>query len=34
MNLFTHRGLMAGLNQPFETPLVPYEQEQLALNLV
>lgn len=34
MNLFTHRDLMAWLNQPFETPPVPYEQEQLALNLV
>ncbi len=33
MNLFTHRDLMAWLNQPFETPPVPYEQEQLALNL-
>jgi hypothetical protein len=34
MNLFTHRDLMAWLNQPFETPPVPYEPEQLALNLV
>jgi len=34
LNLFTHRDLMAWLNQPFETPPVPYEQEQLALNLV
>jgi len=34
MNLFTHRDLMAWLNQPFATPPVPYEQEQLALNLV
>ena len=34
MNLFTHRDLMAWLNQPFEIPPVPYEQEQLALNLV
>jgi hypothetical protein len=34
MNLFTHRDLMAWLNQPFETPPVPYEQEQLTLNLV
>jgi hypothetical protein len=34
MNLFTHRDLMAWLNQPFETPPVPYEQEQLPLNLV
>ena len=34
MNLFTHRDLMAWLNQPFETPPGPYEQEQLALNLV
>jgi hypothetical protein len=32
MNLFTHRDLMAWLNHPFETPLVPYEQEQLVLN--
>ena len=30
MNLFTHRDLMAWLNQPFATPPVPYEQEQLA----
>jgi hypothetical protein len=34
MNLFTHRDLMAWLNQPFETPPVPYEPEQLTLNLV
>jgi hypothetical protein len=34
MNLFTHRDLTAWLNQPFETPPVPYEQEQLPLNLV
>ena len=34
MNLFTHRDLMAWLNQPFETPPVPYEQEQLTLNLL
>lgn len=33
MNLFTHRDLLAWLNQPFETPPVPYEQEQLVLNL-
>ena len=33
MNLFTHRDLMAWLNHPFETPPVPYEQKQLALNL-
>ncbi len=32
MNLFTHRDLMAWLNHPFETPPVPYEQEQLVLN--
>ena len=34
MNLFTHRDLMAWLNKPFEIPPIPYEQEQLALNLV
>ncbi len=33
MNLFTHRDLMAWLNHPFETPPMPYEQEQMALNL-
>jgi hypothetical protein len=33
MNLFTHRDLMAWLNQPFDTPPVPYEQEQLSLTL-
>ena len=33
MNLFTHRDLMTWLNHPFETPPVPYEQEQMALNL-
>ena len=33
MNLFTHRDLMTWLNHPFETLPVPYEQEQLALNL-
>ncbi len=32
MNLFTHRDLMIWLNHPFETPPVPYEQEQLVLN--
>jgi IS4 transposase len=29
MNLFTHRDLWAWLNNPFETPPVPYEMEQL-----
>jgi hypothetical protein len=33
MNLFTHRDLWAWLNDPFETPPVPYEPEQLALGL-
>jgi len=30
MNLFTHRDLWSWLDQPFETPPVPYEPEQLA----
>jgi hypothetical protein len=34
MNLFTHRDLWAWLNEPFETPPVPYEPEQLPLALV
>jgi hypothetical protein len=29
MNLFTHRDLWVWLNQPYETPPVPYEPEQL-----
>jgi hypothetical protein len=29
MSLFTHRDLWAWLNQPYETPPVPYEPEQL-----
>jgi len=33
MNLFTHRDLWAWLNEPFETPPVPYEPEQLTLAL-
>lgn len=33
MNLFTHRDLWSWLNKPFETPPVPYEPEQLELNL-
>jgi len=33
MNLFTHRDLWAWLNEPFETPPVPYEPEQLPLSL-
>lgn len=33
MNLFTHRDLWAWLNEPFETPPVPYMQEQLRLSL-
>jgi hypothetical protein len=33
MNLFTHRDLWAWLNHPFEVPPVPYEPEQLSLNL-
>ena len=33
MNLFTHRDLWAWLNDPFETPPVPYEMEQLPLAL-
>jgi hypothetical protein len=34
MNLFTHRDLWTWLNHPFETAPVPYEPEQLKLNLV
>jgi hypothetical protein len=33
MNLFTHRDLWAWLNDPFQTPPVPYEPEQLSLAL-
>lgn len=33
MNLFTHRDLWAWLNKPYDIPPVPYEQEQLKLNL-
>jgi hypothetical protein len=33
MNLFTHRDLWAWLNKPFDIPPVPYEPEQLKLNL-
>jgi len=33
MNLFTHRDLWAWLNQPYETPPVLYEPEQLKFNL-
>jgi hypothetical protein len=33
MNLFTHRDLWAWLNQPYETPPVSYEVEQLPLSL-
>jgi hypothetical protein len=33
MNLFTYRDLWAWLNQPFDTPPIYYEPEQLALNL-
>jgi len=33
MNLFTHRDLWAWLNQPYDTPPVFYEPEQLPLNL-
>ena len=33
MNLFTHRDLWAWLNKPFEVLPVPYEPEQLRLNL-
>ena len=33
MNLFTHRDLWAWLNEPYDTPPVFYESEQLPLNL-
>ena len=33
MNLFTHRDLWAWVNHPYDTPPVPYEPEQLNLNL-
>jgi hypothetical protein len=33
MNLFTHRDLWSWLDEPFETPPVPYEQEQMTLSL-
>jgi len=32
MNLFTHRDLWAWLNEPYDTPPIFYEPEQLALN--
>jgi hypothetical protein len=32
--LFTHRDLWAWLNKPFDIPPIPYEPEQLTLNLV
>lgn len=32
MSLFTHRDIWAWLDNPFETPPVPYEQKQLKLN--
>jgi hypothetical protein len=34
LNLFTHRDLWAWLNKPFDIPPIPYESEQLTLNLV
>jgi hypothetical protein len=34
LNLFTHRDLWAWLNKPFDIPPIPYEPEQLTLNLV
>jgi len=33
MNLFTHRNLWGWLNDPFETPPIPYEPEQLQFCL-
>jgi transposase len=33
MNLFTHRDFWAWLNKPFEVLPIPYESEQLQLNL-
>jgi hypothetical protein len=33
MNLFTHRDLWAWLNKPFDIPPVPYQPDQLKLNL-
>lgn len=33
MNLFSHRDLWARLNNPFKTPPVPYEPQQLSLDL-
>jgi hypothetical protein len=33
MNLFTHRDLWAWLNKPFDVLPIPYEPEQLRLNL-
>lgn len=33
MNLFTHRDLWSWLNQPFDTPPVPYEPEKLTFDL-
>lgn len=34
MNLFTYRDLWAWLNEPFETPPIPYLQEQMKLTFV
>jgi len=34
LNLFTHRDLWAWLDKPFDIPPIPYEPEQLTLNLV
>ena len=34
LNLFTHRDLWAWLDKPFDVLPVPYETEQLKLNLV
>ena len=31
MNLFTHRDLWRWLNEPYETPPIPYVQEQTSL---
>jgi hypothetical protein len=33
LNLFTHRDLWAWINKPFEVLPIPYESEQLKLNL-
>ena len=34
MNLFTYRDLWTWLNEPFETPPVPYIKEQMKLSFV